>query len=95
KPNTSDARESPSTRVAELLLNLGAQVRGADPHVVDDIHADARLVRVEATPEEIAAADAVVLLADHAEFDYEAVVANAKYVLDCRNRLSGANVEVL
>ncbi|GAA1970886.1 nucleotide sugar dehydrogenase [Catenulispora subtropica] len=95
KANTSDARESPSTRVAELLLDLGAQVRGADPHVVDDIHADARLVRVEATPEEIAAADAVVLLAEHAEFDYEAVARHAKYVLDCRNRLSGPNVEVL
>jgi UDP-N-acetyl-D-glucosamine dehydrogenase len=95
KPNTSDARESPSTRVAELLLNLGADVRGADPHVVDDIHADARLKRVEATAEEIAAADAVVLLADHAEFDYEMVVENARYVLDCRHRLSGPNVEVL
>jgi UDP-N-acetyl-D-glucosamine dehydrogenase len=95
KPNTSDARESPSTRVAELLLGLGAQVRGADPHVVDDIHADARLVRVEASAEEIAAADAVVLLADHAEFDYDAVAAHAKYVLDCRNRLAGSNVEVL
>jgi UDP-N-acetyl-D-glucosamine dehydrogenase len=95
KPNTSDARESPSMRVSELLLSLGADVRGADPHVVDDIHADARLVRVEATVEEIAAADAVVLLADHAEFDYEAVVANAQYVLDCRHRLSGPNVEVL
>ena len=95
KPNTSDARESPSTRVTELLLNLGAEVRGADPHVVDDIHADARLVRVEATPEEIAAADAVVLLADHREFDYEAITANASYVLDCRRRLSGDNVEVL
>ncbi|MFL6112891.1 MAG: nucleotide sugar dehydrogenase [Catenulispora sp.] len=95
KANTSDARESPSTRVAELLLGLGAQVRGADPHVVDDIHVDARLVRVEATPEEIAAADAVVLLADHAEFDYAAIAEHAKYVLDCRNRLSGDNVEVL
>jgi UDP-N-acetyl-D-glucosamine dehydrogenase len=95
KPNTSDARESPSTRVAELLLDLGAQVRGADPHVVDDIHADARLVRVEASAEEIAAADAVVLLADHAEFDYDLVAKHAKYVLDCRNRMGGPNVEVL
>jgi UDP-N-acetyl-D-glucosamine dehydrogenase len=37
----------------------------------------------------------VVLLADHAEFDYEAVTAHARYVLDCRSRLSGANVDVL
>lgn len=100
KADSSDARESPSTRVAELLLSLGAEVRGADPHVVEDIHADARLIRVEATGAEIAAADAVVLLADHAEFDYDAVTGRAAYVLDCRNRLgkeavTASNVEVL
>ncbi|GAA4686313.1 nucleotide sugar dehydrogenase [Streptomyces chumphonensis] len=95
KANTSDARESPSVRVAELLLDLGAEVRGADPHVVDDIHINTPLTRVIATAEEIAASDAVVLLTDHAEFDYETVLKHAPYVLDCRNRLSGANVEVL
>ncbi|WP_406015094.1 nucleotide sugar dehydrogenase [Streptomyces sp. NBC_00984] len=51
--------------------------------------------RVEATPEELATADAVVLLTDHDEFDYGAVELHAQYVLDCRNRLSGANVDVL
>ncbi len=55
----------------------------------------ARVVRVEATAAELAAADAVVLLADHDEFDYAAVTAHARYVLDCRRRLSGARVEVL
>jgi UDP-N-acetyl-D-glucosamine dehydrogenase len=53
------------------------------------------LLRTEATPEELAAADAVVLLVDHDEFDYEAVKLHARYVLDCRNRLSGPNVDVL
>ncbi|MFI1965581.1 nucleotide sugar dehydrogenase [Streptomyces pathocidini] len=95
KANTADSRESPSARVAELLLDLGAEVRGADPHVVDDIRTDPRLIRVEATAVEIAASDAVVLLTDHAGFDYEAVLEHASYVLDCRNRLSGANVDVL
>ncbi|MFE7358030.1 nucleotide sugar dehydrogenase [Streptomyces sp. NPDC057543] len=95
KANTSDARESPSARVAELLLDLGAKVRGADPHVVDDIRTDARLIRVVATAEEIAASDAVVLLTDHTEFDYESILEHAPYVLDCRNRLSGVNVDVL
>jgi len=62
-----------------------------------DSHGDpfAAVRRVEATPEELAAADAVVLLADHDEFDYEAVVAHARYVLDCRRRLAGVAVEVL
>ncbi|PBC78098.1 UDP-N-acetyl-D-glucosamine dehydrogenase [Streptomyces sp. TLI_235] len=51
--------------------------------------------RVEATPEELAAADAVVLLADHDEFDYTEITEHARYVLDCRRRLTGAAVEVL
>ncbi|MEW1911747.1 nucleotide sugar dehydrogenase [Kitasatospora sp. NPDC085895] len=51
--------------------------------------------RVEATPEELAAADAVVLLADHDEFDYPGITEHAQYVLDCRRRLTGAAVEVL
>ncbi|MFD9130142.1 nucleotide sugar dehydrogenase [Kitasatospora sp. NPDC059571] len=51
--------------------------------------------RVEATPEELAAADAVILLADHDDFDYDAVAEHARYVLDCRRRLTGAAVEVL
>ncbi|MFE3827505.1 nucleotide sugar dehydrogenase [Streptomyces sp. NPDC059092] len=95
KANTSDVRESPSVRVAELLLDLGAEVRGADPHVMGDARISARLIRVEATAEEVTASDAVVLLTDHAEFDYETILEHAPYVLDCRNRLSGANVDAL
>ncbi|MFB7616377.1 nucleotide sugar dehydrogenase [Kitasatospora sp. NPDC056181] len=70
----------PGQRVAE-------QDRHGDPF--------AAVRRVEATPEELAAADAVVLLADHDDFDYDAVTEHARYVLDCRRRLSGAAVEVL
>jgi UDP-N-acetyl-D-glucosamine dehydrogenase len=95
KKNTGDARESPALRIAKLLLEMGAEVRAADPHVVEKIDVDARLVRVESTDEEIAAADAVVLLADHDAFDLDAVLCHARYVLDCRHRLSGPNVETL
>ena len=33
KKNTGDARESPAVRVAQLLAAMGAEVRGADPHI--------------------------------------------------------------
>jgi len=95
KKNTGDARESPALRVAQLLLDMGAEVRAVDPHVVEGMAVDARLVRVEATPEELAAADAVVLLTDHDSFDYDSVLEHARFVLDCRRRLSGPTVEVL
>src|SRR6185369_16251127 len=35
KRNTGDARESPAIRIARELLQLGAQVRAADPHTLD------------------------------------------------------------
>jgi UDP-N-acetyl-D-glucosamine dehydrogenase len=93
KPNTSDARESPALVVADRLLAFGAEVRAADPHVSEDV--DARIVRVEATPEELAEADAVVFLTDHDSFDVETVVSSSSYVLDTRHRLAGGTVEYL
>ncbi|MFE5331519.1 nucleotide sugar dehydrogenase [Embleya sp. NPDC056575] len=95
KKNTGDARESPSTHVARLLLNLGAEVSAADPHVEQSQVVDARLRRVELTPETVAAADAVVLLVDHDDMDSE-LLRTADYVLDCRRVLgAGPNIEVL
>jgi UDP-N-acetyl-D-glucosamine dehydrogenase len=95
KRNTGDARESPAIAVLDQLLDLGADVRAADPHVGDH-HAPARLVRAEVTPEELAAADLVVLLTDHDEFDYPLVAEHARSILDTRHRLpAGAQVEYL
>jgi UDP-N-acetyl-D-glucosamine dehydrogenase len=95
KKNTGDARESPARRVASLLLDMGAEVRAADPHVVEDGPVDARVVRVALTADQVAAADAVVLLADHDAFDLGVVLDNAAYVLDTRHRLTGPAVETL
>jgi len=95
KKNSGDARESPARRVASLLLDMGAEVRAADPHVVEDAHVDRRVVRVAATAEQVAEADAVILLADHDAFDLDLVVEHAGYVLDTRHRLTGPNVETL
>ncbi|MDQ0597201.1 nucleotide sugar dehydrogenase [Streptomyces canus] len=96
KKNTGDARESPALRISQLLLDMGAQVRAADPHVVESLPVDTRLVRVEPTPQELSAADVVVLLTDHDGFDYELVAEHAPLVLDCRRRLpSGPTIEVL
>ncbi|MEV8352430.1 nucleotide sugar dehydrogenase [Streptomyces niveus] len=96
KPNTGDARESPALRVAELLLGLGADVRAADPYVVEAVTVDSKLTRCDFSEEELTAADAVVLLTDHDAFDYELVARASDFVLDCRHRLeTGPTVEVL
>jgi UDP-N-acetyl-D-glucosamine dehydrogenase len=95
KKNTGDARESPAVRVAELLLRMGAEVRAADPLVTETAIIGPAVARVEATPEEVAAADAVVLLTDHDVFATGDVCRHARYVLDCRRVLEAPNVETL
>ncbi|MFE7837349.1 nucleotide sugar dehydrogenase [Streptomyces sp. NPDC057474] len=99
KANIGDARETPAARIAELLTDMGAEVQAADPHVTDDAHPRAagleNLQRVEVTPDCLATADAVVLLADHDAFDYPLITAHAPYILDCRHRLAGAHVDSL
>jgi UDP-N-acetyl-D-mannosaminuronic acid dehydrogenase/UDP-N-acetyl-D-glucosamine dehydrogenase len=81
--------------VAELLADLGADLVAADPHVSTD-RFPVGATPVEATAEELAAADVVVLLVDHAAFDPTLIVANAQYVLDTKAHLPpAANVERL
>jgi UDP-N-acetyl-D-glucosamine dehydrogenase len=95
KKNTGDARESPSVRIAQLLASMGAEVLGADPHVVEAMPIDNLVRRVDVTPEVLAAADAVVLLTDHDAFDVDEIVSHAKLILDCRHRVKGSHVQYL
>jgi UDP-N-acetyl-D-glucosamine dehydrogenase len=95
KRNTRDARESPSLRVAQLLSTMGADVRAADPHVLVE-QVGPNVTMVEPTPDELAAADGVILLVDHDAFPFEAITTHARYVLDTRRRLPPTpNVEFL
>jgi UDP-N-acetyl-D-glucosamine dehydrogenase len=94
KRNTGDAREAPSASVAKQLLSYGAEVRAVDPHVLDSAILNG-VVLVDATPHELASADAVVLLTDHEAFDLDLITAHATYVLDTRHRIEGERVEYL
>ncbi len=92
KKNTGDAREAPGTVIAQSLDALGADLRIVDPHLPDDSVA---YHLVDLTADEVAAADAVVIVTDHDAFDYDMVAEQASYVLDTRNRIAGPNVERL
>ncbi len=97
KRNTSDMRESPSLRVAQRLADLGAEVRYVDSYVPEERarRAEPRLRRAELSADELASADLVVVLTDHDDIDYEALVLAAPRVLDTRHRCSGEGVEHL
>jgi UDP-N-acetyl-D-glucosamine dehydrogenase len=94
KKNTSDVRESPALRVANLLASRGADVRAAEPHAAEAVPLGGLITRVDLTEDEVAAADATVVLTDHDEFDYDMVVRRARYVFDCRHRAPAGHTNV-
>ena len=88
KKNVNDMRESPAIKLIELFKARGAHVDYADPHVPDvppsREHPD--LTGMQAvSPATVADYDAAVIVTDHDAFDYAAIVAGAKLVVDTRN----------
>ena len=87
KRNIDDVRESPALDLLLLLEQRGAQVSYSDPHV-PSLRLDGRTL--EAEPQAMAAAaDCVVIVTDHAAFDYAGLVRQAKLIVDTRNALKG------
>lgn len=90
KKDVDDARESPTYALWELLEARGAKVLYHDPFIPEvppsREHADlAGRKSVLLTPETLASCAAVVVVTDHSEVDYEAVVRYAPLVVDTRN----------
>ena len=89
KRDMDDIRESPSVFVMERLRDWGATVHYSDPNVpvfpaMRDHSFD--LESVELTAENIAGYDAVMLLTDHSDFDYELIRRNSAILVDTRGR---------
>ena len=90
KANTGDARETPSRPIVEQLLKLGAEVTVVDPHVAA-VQLPSDVTHVTSPPTDDAA-DLVLYLVDHGDFDRSAVPSTGARVLDCRHVLAGDNV---
>jgi UDP-N-acetyl-D-mannosaminuronic acid dehydrogenase/UDP-N-acetyl-D-glucosamine dehydrogenase len=84
KAATSDWRESPSIAVVERLQALGADVRACEPYLPDAGGPVLPAPVVDCTPGELAAADLVVLLVDHPDFDLDEIAGHARLVLDTK-----------
>ncbi|RKF12430.1 nucleotide sugar dehydrogenase [Roseovarius spongiae] len=89
KRDVDDMRESPSVFVMELLRDWGAEVAYSDPNVPvfpEMREHDFDLSSVDLTPETLDAQDAVILLTDHSDFDYDMIRAHAPVLIDTRGR---------
>jgi UDP-N-acetyl-D-glucosamine dehydrogenase len=89
KKNISDVRESPALDILHLLAKKGAILSYCDPYV-PEIRDGA--MNLEASPFSAATlrkSDCVVVVTDHAIFDYKLVAGASKVVVDTRNALKG------
>jgi UDP-N-acetyl-D-glucosamine dehydrogenase len=89
KANVGDTRESPALEILAILRARGAEVAYTDPWVPNTTVGDEELKSVEPTEQRLAEADCVLILADHAAFDFAHVVASARLVVDARNATWG------
>ncbi len=89
KAGTSDFRESPSLVVADRLAALGAELSACDPHIPDVLAAGLEVPLVPFDARTLEAADLVVLLVDHPEFDPDLLAAHAPLVFDAKGVLRG------
>ena len=89
KANVGDTRESPALEILAHLRTKGASVTYTDPWVPVAPIGDTQMKSVELSDARIAAADCVLILADHAAFDYRRIVDHARLVVDSRNATFG------
>ena len=88
KTDIDDMRESPAIKIAELLLDKGADVVYHDPFVQEFVVAGRRLPSCALNAETVSDADAVLIITAHSGVDYELVARSASLVLDTRNAMS-------
>jgi len=103
KPNIADERESPVRPLARGLFESGAIVQYHDAFVpawnIDSEHGthdgDRMIESQDDLYEAAAAADLVILLQPHKQYDLNKLQGASKLLLDTRGLLTGDNVERL
>jgi UDP-N-acetyl-D-glucosamine dehydrogenase len=86
KRNIDDVRESPALDIILLLERQGARVTYSDPYV-PHLQLDGHGLASEDAVAASSDADCVVIVTDHAAFDYPAILDRAKLIVDTRNAL--------
>ncbi|WP_344596782.1 UDP binding domain-containing protein, partial [Actinomadura vinacea] len=99
KADIADQRESPARPIARRLTRLGAHLTYHDPHVTT-WHVDDQPVpnAGDDLPAALGAADLVIVLAEHSEYDAETLAHHSKLLFDTRGRTRasrGETVELL
>ncbi|MBT3338562.1 MAG: nucleotide sugar dehydrogenase [Anaerolineae bacterium] len=94
KPDIDDLRESPALDVIGLLAEKGADVSYHDPYCPTlQTHEGEEMESVPDLMASVSAADCVVIITNHSDYDYAALLDKANLIVDTRNALgkSGRN----
>jgi len=90
KKDIDDLRESPSLTIIELLRSRGAVVFYNDPYFPRVGHGRHYDLNMTNTPlENLGQFDCVMIVTDHSDYDYQAIVREAQLVVDTRNATKG------
>ncbi|HYL36861.1 MAG TPA: nucleotide sugar dehydrogenase [Bryobacteraceae bacterium] len=92
KRDIDDVRESPALDIILLLERRGARVTYSDPYV-PRVRLDGRELAAEDPLAAATRADCVVIVTDHAAFDYPGIVERARLIVDTRNALKNYALE--
>lgn len=86
KKDIDDVRESPGLDIVHLLMQRGAKVTYSDPFI-PSLRIDGQRLESQEMLPACAAADCVVVITDHSNLDYAAVIETSSLIVDTRNAL--------
>jgi UDP-N-acetyl-D-glucosamine dehydrogenase len=87
KPDIDDLRESPALDIIRLLESKGAVVSYHDPFIPIIRHDNWMLQSVPDVMEAVRTADLVIIVTNHSQYDYKAILNSATLIVDTRNAL--------
>jgi UDP-N-acetyl-D-glucosamine dehydrogenase len=94
KKDIDDLRESPSLTVIELLREEGADVVYNDPYFPTVGRGRHYNLNMTCTPlDNLGQYDCVLIMTDHSDYDYNAIVTQSQLVVDSRNATKGIKSE--
>ncbi|MFN8474393.1 MAG: nucleotide sugar dehydrogenase [Anaerolineae bacterium] len=85
KADVGDVRESPAMDLIALLREMNADVVCSDPHVLELRIDGLPMTPVSLTEETLEAADCVVIVTAHKEYDWPWIVEHSQLIVDTRN----------
>ena len=103
KKNVDDMRETPTLKIIDLLEARGAHIEFHDPFIPVIPHTRehpeyAGRKSVTLTAQSVAAYDAVMIVTDHDDVDYNLIAKHARLIIDTRNAMEsipGASDKVI